>query len=169
MEKEVLAIPGVLLDTVTQTVVSEFQTVCATCGSSGAERVLQLNSRGSRTQYCGEGGYSGIQFWSSSRVVCSCYYTILSMISLCSNKNELTRIFLLNQQQRLNSRQQCAMYDHITSFVATGVYILYICMYVASVICPKLRFKFTFLDIETRVTIDDRNYLLLVQSPCCNT
>jgi hypothetical protein len=82
MEKEVLAIPGVLLDTVTQTVVSEFQTVCATCGSSGAERVLQLNSRGSRTQYCGEGGYSGIYYWSSSRLVLLVVYCNMLLIML---------------------------------------------------------------------------------------
>ncbi len=47
LEKEVLAIPVALLDTdtVTRTIVSEFQTVlvCATCDLS-------------RTHYCGEGG-----------------------------------------------------------------------------------------------------------------
>jgi hypothetical protein len=43
VEKEVLAIPVVLLDTVTRTIVSEFQTVivCVACDSSVADRFLR--------------------------------------------------------------------------------------------------------------------------------
>ncbi len=65
VEKEVLAIPFVLLDTVTRTIVSEVQTklVCATCDSSGADRVLRRR------------GVFGYLLLESSRVVY--YYRIL--------------------------------------------------------------------------------------------